>query len=169
MGGRSWAPAGCERVSSGVRVETQLRPGTAQDIPAVAAIECASFGDPWSEASFHELLRIGGAIFLVATRGPAQIVAGYVVALVAADEAEVLNLAVSPVERRHGLGGELLDAGMTAVRSRGAQQIFLEVRESNAAALALYASRGFSELSRRRKYYLNPVEDALVLRRAIEG
>lgn len=109
------------------------------------------------------------AIFLVATGGPRQVVAGYVIARVAADEADVLNLAVSPAERGRGLGGELLDAGLAAVIDRGAREIFLEVRESNVAALALYGSRGFAAVSRRNMYYRNPVEDALLLRRAIEG
>jgi ribosomal-protein-alanine N-acetyltransferase len=109
------------------------------------------------------------AIFLVAARGAVQVVAGYVIAHVAADEADVLNLAVSPAERGRGLGGELLDAGLAAVIDRGAREIFLEVRESNMAALALYGSRGFAAVSRRNRYYRNPVEDALLLRRAIEG
>jgi ribosomal-protein-alanine N-acetyltransferase len=156
-------------MSSAMRVDANLRPGLPEDIPAVAAIERASFGDPWSEAAFRELLRMRSAIFLVATRGAMRAVAGYVIAIVAADEAEILNLAVIPSDRRHGLGGELLDAGLAAVADQGARAAFLEVRESNAAALGLYASRGFAPVSKRSRYYRNPVEDALVLRRAIEG
>lgn len=152
-----------------MRVSASIRPGSAADVPAVAAIERASFGDPWTEDAFHELVHMGDAIFLVATRGALQVVAGYIVARVAADEADVLNLAVSPAERRRGLGGELLDAGLAGVIDRGVREVFLEVRESNVAALALYGSRGFSAVSRRARYYRNPVEDALLLRRAIEG
>jgi ribosomal-protein-alanine N-acetyltransferase len=149
--------------------DVSLRAGNADDIRTVAAIERASFADPWSESAFRELLGSRSAIFLVVTRGALKAVAGYVIALVVAGEAEILNLAVAPAERGRGLGGELLDAGLEVVRERGAREVFLEVRESNAAALALYASRGFSPLSRRGKYYRDPVEDALVLRRAIEG
>jgi len=156
-------------LSATVRVSASIRPGSADDISPVAEIEHASFSDPWSEDAFHELLHMRDAIFLVATRGAVQAVAGYVIARVAADEAEVLNLAVSPVERRRGLGGELLDAVLAAVVHRGAREIVLEVRESNVAALALYGSRGFAAVSRRNRYYRNPVEDALLLRRAIEG
>jgi len=105
---------------------------------------------------------------MVATKGGENAVAGYVVALVASDQAEILNLAVNPSERRGGLGGDLLDAAFGALVARGAREVFLEVRESNVAALALYRSRGFAGLSRRGSYYRNPVEDALVLRRAIE-
>ena len=109
------------------------------------------------------------AIFLVATPRGTRAVAGYVIARVVAGEADVLNLAVSPNERGRGLGGELLDAGLAAVMKREVREVFLEVRESNVAALALYASRGFTTVSRRSRYYRNPVEDALLLRRAIEG
>ncbi len=157
------------RLRSAVNADVTLRAASADDIRAVAAIERASFGDPWSESAFDELLRSRSAIFLVATRGEEKSVAGYLIAFVFADEAEILNLAVTPAERGRGLGGELLDAGLEAVRKRGAREAFLEVRESNASALALYSSRGFSALSRRGKYYRNPVEDALVLRRVMEG
>jgi [ribosomal protein S18]-alanine N-acetyltransferase len=156
-------------LSATVRVSACIRPGSAGDVSAVAEIERASFSDPWSDEAFHELLHMRDAIFLVATGGAVQVVAGYVIARVAADEADVLNLAVSPAERGRGLGGELLDAGLAAVIDRGAREIFLEVRESNVAALALYGSRGFAAVSRRNMYYRNPVEDALLLRRAIEG
>jgi [ribosomal protein S18]-alanine N-acetyltransferase len=154
---------------SAVEAGEILRQGTIDDVPAVAEIERASFGDPWSESAFRELVKSRAAIFLIAARGASQRVVGYIVALVAAGQAEIVNLAVSPDERRRGFGRGLLDVGIDRLKDRGAREIFLEVRESNAAALALYASRGFSEVGRRRKYYRNPVEDALVLRWAIEG
>lgn len=150
-------------------VDANLRSATQADVPAIVEIERISFGDPWSEATFRDLLRLRHAIFLVATDGPGQSVCGYVIAAVVAGEAEVLNLAVALQSRGHRLGGRLLDAGLGIVRERGAREVFLEVRESNTAALALYSSRGFATLTRREKYYRNPVEDALVLRRAIEG
>jgi len=66
--------------------------------------------------------------------------------------------------RRQGIGASLLDAALAEGRRRGAQNMYLEVRESNSAARRLYASRGFEELGRRRGYYKRPVEDAIVLR-----
>jgi ribosomal-protein-alanine N-acetyltransferase len=150
-------------------VDVSFRFATVADVPAIADIERTSFGDPWSEATFRDLLRLRHAIFLIATESPRQSVCGYVIAAAVADEAEVLNLAVAPQARGRGLGGKLLDAGLGIVRDRGAREVFLEVRESNVAALALYTSRGFTAVARRAKYYRNPVEDALVLRRAIEG
>ncbi len=166
-GARTFAP--CKHLSATLDVDFELRPATVEDISEVASIELASFGDPWSEGAFQQFLRTEKAIFLVGIKGRSKALAGYLVALAVGEQAEVLNLAVAPAERGQGLGGELLDAGLAAVGARGAREAFLEVRESNAAALALYRSREFSVLTRRRKYYRNPVEDALVLRRGIEG
>lgn len=155
-------------MTPGSAVRATVREVAPNDIAAIARIERASFGDPWSQESFRELLGMPAAIFLVATRPAENTVAGYVIAAIASDQAEILNLAVRPSDRRGGLGGELLDAAFSVLRSRGAREVFLEVRESNQAALGLYRSRGFTALSRRRNYYRNPLEDALVLRRAIE-
>ena len=91
--------------------------------------------------------------------------AGYVVALDAADEGEILNLAVAPAGRRHGLGRALVQDILDTLAERGVRHVFLEVRESNAPARALYAAHGFKEVGRRKQYYRRPVEDAIVLRR----
>ena len=156
-------------MSPAVRVKTTIRAAAFEDLLAICTIESESFSDPWSERSFAEILLSPAAIFLVAARSDSSKIVGYVIALAIAHEAEILNLATAPSLRRQGVGGELLDAGLAAVDARGASDIFLEVRESNHAALALYRSRGFSPIGQRRKYYRNPVEDALVLRRAMEG
>ena len=103
------------------------------------------------------------ASFLVAEAAEGRIV-GYVVALDAADEGEILNLAVAPVMRRTGLGRALVHQILEALSDRGVRQVFLEVRESNAPARALYAALGFKEVGRRKQYYRRPVEDAIVLR-----
>ncbi|HSB53274.1 MAG TPA: ribosomal protein S18-alanine N-acetyltransferase, partial [Gemmatimonadales bacterium] len=77
---------------------------------------------------------------------------------------EVLNLAVAPEHRRRGIGGALLEAGLKAFRRRKVDEVFLEVRESNHSAQALYLARGFRPVGQRSAYYRNPKEDALVLR-----
>jgi ribosomal-protein-alanine acetyltransferase len=87
-----------------------------------------------------------------------------VVALDAADEGEILNLAVAPAGRRNGLGRALVQHILEALTARGVRQVYLEVRESNAPARALYAAQGFKEVGRRQQYYRRPVEDAIVLR-----
>jgi len=96
-------------------------------------------------------------LFLVA-EADEQIV-GYVVALEAADEGEILNLAVAEAGRRRGLGRALVEAIVVALTDRGVRQIYLEVRESNAPARALYSGFGFKEVGRRKAYYRRPVED----------
>ncbi|MEX2156309.1 MAG: ribosomal protein S18-alanine N-acetyltransferase [Gemmatimonadales bacterium] len=133
-------------------------------MPAVHAIEVAVFADPWSVRDFRECVT-SDTTFLVAetTEG----VAGYVVALDAADEGEILNLAVAPGGRRHGVGRALVNEVLAVLTERGVRQVYLEVRESNAAARALYAAHGFREVGRRAQYYRRPVENAIILRAAI--
>jgi ribosomal-protein-alanine N-acetyltransferase len=147
----------------------KLRRAGRADIAGIAMIERSSFADPWSERSFSEMLLHPAAIFLVATDDASDVPRGYLITVSVADEAEILNIAVAETDRGNGIGGMLLDAAIEQVRRRGAGTVFLEVRESNAAALALYNSRGFTQRFRRSAYYRNPVEDALVLSREIEG
>jgi [ribosomal protein S18]-alanine N-acetyltransferase len=148
------------------RLSVALRRAGAQDLDAVVAIERASFSDPpWSRESFIALVDSPRAYFTVAYESPAGPVIGYVVAWFVADEAEIANLAVSPDRRGRGVGARLLDAALTEAQLAGARVVHLEVRDSNAAARALYGSRGFNAVGRRRRYYREPVEDALLLRR----
>jgi ribosomal-protein-alanine N-acetyltransferase len=133
-------------------------------VPAVHAIEQAAFSDPWSARDFQECVA-SDVVFLVATTPEG--VAGYVVAQDAADEGEILNLAVAPARHRGGIGRALVARVLATLAGRGAVRVFLEVRESNAAARALYAALGFQEVGRRSRYYRRPVEDAIVLRAAI--
>ena len=95
-------------------------------------------------------------------------VCGLVVFRIIADETEILNLAVDSSQRRRGTGSRLIQDVIAASNSAGVGKIFLEVRESNGAARSFYARMGFTETGRRRQYYRQPVEDALVLVRGIE-
>jgi [ribosomal protein S18]-alanine N-acetyltransferase len=150
-------------------VTALLRPAAEGDIDQIARIERACFADPWSEESFRRLLDVPPAIFLVAIIAPDHSVSGYVIAFAVGEDAEVLNVAVDPRFRGKGLAGQMLDAVLIQLGGRGVRTAFLEVRESNVAARALYKSRGFSEIGRRGRYYRRPVEDALVLRRFLEA
>jgi ribosomal-protein-alanine N-acetyltransferase len=143
--------------------DRRVRPATATDVDEVVAIERAAFSDPWSRSAFAGLLGDNRVLFAVAEL-PDGAIAGYVVAWFVADEGEIANLAVTAEARRRRLGAALLDEAIRAARERDVTSIYLEVRDSNAAARALYASRGFVEVGRRRRYYRKPVEDALVLR-----
>jgi ribosomal-protein-alanine N-acetyltransferase len=145
-----------------------LRPAVERDLSQVARIEKSSFADPWSEESFRRLLGVAPAIFLVALFPPDEAVAGYVVAFSIGEDGELLNVAVDARFRGKGLAGQMLDAALIEMGARHVRTAFLEVRESNSAARALYKSRGFIEIGRRSKYYRRPVEDALVLRRSLE-
>jgi ribosomal-protein-alanine N-acetyltransferase len=144
----------------------RIRSAILADVEAMAAIERRAFSDPWSEASFREALTSAWTFGIVAQTGRG--VAGYLIAREVAGTGEVLNLAVAPEARRRGIGGALLEAGLVALRHRRVTEVFLEVRESNRSAQALYLGRGFRPVGQRAAYYRNPREDALVLRLAME-
>jgi len=145
----------------------QIRPVAAPDLPAIHAIEEVAFSDPWSVKDFRECLATG-VPFLVAVAAGNDVV-GYAIAHAAADEGEILNLGVAAVHRRQGVGRRLVLATMEALAARGARTVYLEVRESNAAARGLYQQLGFGEVGRRSRYYRQPVEDAILLRAAISA
>ncbi len=140
----------------------RVRPAQAADVAALVTLERRCFADPWSETSFREAVDAGVTFGLLAEAD--ESVAGYVIAREAGDTGEVLNLAVAPERRRRGLARTLLDAGLDRLAARGVTEVFLEVRESNAAARALYGAAGFRAVGLRVGYYRNPREDALVLR-----
>ncbi len=143
----------------------------ATDIERIATIERASFSDPWSFETFSAALALPHLRFLVAEEtggergGGRPRLLGYAVALVMADEGEIADLGVAPDARRRGVARLLLERMTAEVMREGVRALFLEVRESNAAARALYASLGFAQVGRRRGYYQYPSEDALLLRR----
>jgi ribosomal-protein-alanine acetyltransferase len=87
----------------------------------------------------------------------------------AADEGEILNLAVAPAARRRGLGRLLVERALAHLVEAGARAAYLEVRQSNSAARRLYGKLGFQEVGTRVAYYRRPTEDAVVLRAAISA
>lgn len=141
-----------------------LRTATPDDIAGMAAIEQLCFSDPWPPSGFEDLMRQPHARLMVAT-GKAAVVCGYCVLLHGGGEGEIANIAVAPSFRRRGIAAVLLDDALGAATTLGLGSVFLEVRVSNESARELYASRGFAPVGRRRAYYREPLEDALVLRR----
>ena len=115
----------------------------------------------WSEANIKEVLTWQGALALVADSNGKVI--AFLISRQAADEAEILNLAVAQANRRNGVGGALLVAAVNELRSRAVRRVFLEVRESNSAGIAFYKKHGFSESGRRPGYYRDPEETAIVM------
>ena len=139
----------------------RIRSAVPADAASLVAIERRCFSDPWSETSFREALDSPWSFGLVAHTGKGT--AGYLIAREVAGTAEVLNLAVSPEARRRGVARALLRAALTFLRRRRVEEVYLEVRESNRSAQALYEGLGFRPVGQRAAYYRNPKEDALVL------
>ena len=126
----------------------------------MAAIHAAAFppAERWGEDAMSVQLGLPGVFGLIADA------AGFVLVRVAADEAEILTLAVLPERQRHGLASLLMEAANRKAALLGAAAMFLEVAESNDAARALYARLGYEQVGLRRRYYPDG-GDALVLRR----
>jgi [ribosomal protein S18]-alanine N-acetyltransferase len=127
---------------------TVSRAGAAHPF-VLAAIHAAAFpdGEAWSVMMFAAQLGQPGVLALVDDAG------GLIVMRVAADEAEILTLAVAPDVRRRGIARALVDAGCTAARAAGAVKVFLEVAARNAGARALYETAGFQHIGVRQRYY----------------
>jgi len=139
-----------------------IRNMTVEDVPKVAALESQVFSDPWPESGFHEALDSTNAYNLVVVDGENTLV-GYFCSQVIADELQVHNVAVAPECRRAGLGRRLLATAEEYARTKDAVCSVLEVRITNAPALAMYGRLGYRRIGRRRRYYRQPVCDALVL------
>lgn len=139
-----------------------LRRARADDLPSLAELERASFPDPWSERMLASAIEDPHSLVLVTEDGDGGEVTGYAVFRRAADEAELLSVAVAPEDRGRGLGRLLVVEGLERVREAGVRACFLEVRPGNEPARALYRSLGFREIGRRRRYYRDG-SDALVL------
>lgn len=140
-----------------------LRPMTLEDVDTVLAIEQAVQRFPWTRGNFIDALN-SGYLCRVDETASGEI-RGYAILLPVAGEAELLNIGVARAEQRKGLGRAMLSEMLEAARERNVRCVFLEVRPSNAAAVALYRSAGFCEIGMRRGYYqdVNGSEDAMVM------
>lgn len=143
-----------------------FRPMLEVDLPEVLEIERRSYPYPWTRTIFSDCLRAGYSCQVCEREG---ILAGYGVLSVAAGESHLLNLCVRPENQQQGIGVKLLNNMISMARRYGAEVVFLEVRPSNAAALALYGHNGFNELGVRKDYYpaAEGREDALILARVL--
>lgn len=130
----------------------------------VAELERLSFAEPWSEKSLELLLGDLATGFVCVGDGR---VLGYGGMMIAPDEGQITNVAVDPNARRQGLGRMIVDALTEEARTRGLEQISLEVRVSNQAAITLYERTGFEVAGRRKSFYRRPTEDALVMLKKI--
>lgn len=149
-----------------MRNDFAIVPVTEELLSAILAIENESFSDPWSLASLSECVWNERMLFLAAVREDS--VLGFGILGVAADESEVLDIAVSPAARGCGVGNALLAALLAGAKSRSAAACYLEVRESNTPAIGLYEKYGFRPVGRRKNYYQKPREDAIVMALALD-
>ena len=133
-------------------------------LAALAEIERACFHAPWSENMLRE--ELGGGIFLVAEQDGKT--AGYVGCQTVLDEGYITNVAVRPECRRQGIAGKLLQVFLDFAKGNHLAFLSLEVRASNYDAIALYGSRGFRSVGRRKNYYEHPREDAIIMTKEFE-
>jgi ribosomal-protein-alanine N-acetyltransferase len=134
----------------------------AADLEEVLAIERASFSMPWSRGAFLYELEQNRVARCYVVREEGRLI-GYICLWEVADEVHITNVAVHPELRRRGVGRSLLSAVLDDARQRKLRLVVLEVRPSNAEALGLYESFGFRVVGRRRGYYYDTGEDALVM------
>jgi len=131
-------------------VPVNVRSMAHDDLPIVSDIERRSYDFPWSRGVFRDCI-LAGYVCLALEHG--DDVVGYAILSVAAAEAHILNLCVDPQYRGLGYGERLLDELIDSARNAEANAIFLEVRPSNASALALYRKRDFHKIAKRPAYY----------------
>lgn len=140
-------------------VVREMRP---EDVSSVAALEAECFSEPWSEQAFLDALKQPEALMMVAEDAQ-QIPVGYCGIYLSLDEGEITNVAVRPECRKQGIADAVLDAVFAEAQNRGAQKIYLEVRQSNIPAQKLYEKHGFTSCGIRKNFYRKPTEHAIVM------
>ncbi|GGA89658.1 ribosomal-protein-alanine acetyltransferase [Brucella endophytica] len=145
-----------------------IEPLGAEDCHHLQRIHAETFRHPWSEEDFHGLVGQGTVFgFIAREEGKPGGAAGFVLARLTIDEAEILTIAVSHAYRRRGVGRALMDAVLRHLHHERARTLFLEVDQANIAAQALYRRLGFAKVGERPGYYATEVgrSTALILRR----
>lgn len=143
-------------------VSFRVRLAAEGDLRDILEIEGVSFSDPWPRSFFLQLFN--DTSWVVESGGG---VIAYLFGRVAADEAEVLNLAVHPDHRRRGVARGIFTTALNGFHAVGARNVYLEVRAANQEAQSFYRAFGFEEQGRRRRYYDHPPEDAVIMARRI--
>ena len=136
-------------------------------LPQIQKIEQQSFSVPWTEAMLRLQLDPDSHVFLTAEAEGSVI--GYIGMMFVLDEGYISNVAVHPLWRRRGVADALLDALIEQAGQKMLSFLTLEVRASNAPAIALYEKHGFRAVGRRKNYYEKPAEDAILMTRTLDG
>jgi ribosomal-protein-alanine N-acetyltransferase len=147
--------------------QVDIRPAGVHDLAGLVALEQACSGTPWHDVSLLQDLTDNAAAHYWVAVDPAGTVIGSVSCWVALDEAEIINLAVMPFWRRRGIARMLLHQLFKQMKALGVGKIFLDVRETNQAAIALYSQSGFRPVGRRPAYYVDTGESAIIMSQTI--
>ena len=166
-----------EDTAAGISLNYSISPMTEHDLVEVVEIEELSALSPWGWDAYYKELGFGKAVTMLVARigGPEAAmaqekgIAGFIVARLVADEVHVNNVAVRPEFRRRGIAAQLLRTVLEVSRRAGIRVALLEVRAGNRAAQGLYLTCGFETTGRRRRYYSQPVEDALLMSASLKG
>ena len=134
---------------------------TVDDIAQVAEIERQIFSIPWSEKAFRDSMESDNTIYIVAKEN--DNVAGYAGMYLSFEEGNITNVAVNPLSRRKGIGEKIVRDIINRAYEKGVRDVFLEVRETNSVAIALYEKIGFKEEGIRKNFYDKPRENALIM------
>lgn len=145
--------------------EVTIRQMQPSDLLAVCELEKENFSMPWSEKAFLDSMERQDTVFLTAVA--AGEIVGYLGCYCIAGTGEITNVAVKSTHRRQGIGAALLETVFEAARTASCEEIILEVRESNEAAIELYTRQGFERLSVRKNFYEKPVENAVIMRKML--
>jgi len=137
-----------------------LRSMRGADAQACASIHAASFAYPWSTSEIEAMIASASVVAVAAIDPATKALRGFSLARLAADEAEILTIAVAAPFRRRGVGKALLQGQCAQLAASGVRRLFLEVEQANAAALALYASLGFAQVGARPGYYKRPAQES---------
>jgi ribosomal-protein-alanine acetyltransferase len=160
-----------ERESGAEAAVVSIRKYASADLSAVLSV-CRQSPEAaqWSENGFEQAAS-SGQVILMAEVGIAAAarVCGFLVARVTVGEAELLNMAVDAADRRKGLGSKLLAGAAKEAEAQQASRMYLEVRESNEAAISFYERHGFRKNGQRAGYYLNPIENAVLMEKKLTG
>ena len=139
----------------------EIRRALPKDASEIAKAELDIFTDPWNEGDIISVISTEGSMCYTALSDGNVI--SYIIGRQIAPEGEIYRIATIPEHRQRGVAYKLLDYAVKCERARGLESLFLEVREKNVAARALYSSYGFREIGVRKNYYKNPTDNAIIM------
>ena len=139
-----------------------IRRSVPADAAKIAALEKLVFPDPWSETDIAALISVSGDMFYSALSEDGELYA-YLLGRTIAPEGEIYRVATSPERRQRGIAFRLMTFAIKTEKGSGLENLFLEVRSQNLAAIKLYAALSFKQIGRRKNYYKNPTDDAILM------